>query len=142
MTRVLIGCAIALSALVASGCASESEGPILKGRLLDNGKPYTLDRVSGFEIKFVTVEGVGPQKKSYVAIVERDGTFTVTNPFGRRVPTGSYKVTIQCDLVTGKDGRWHDALNGAFTDQNSPLVYEVRSGVTDVTIDIGKKTIE
>ena len=137
MRRALAGCLLATVFL--TGC-NQNDGPVLKGRLVANGQAYTPP--GGTELKFLTVEGVGPGKKSYVAGLNKDGTFEVAGGLGRGVPPGQYRVIIQCDPISGADGRWTDPLRGAFTDKTSKLVYEVRPGVETLTIDLEKKTVE
>ena len=83
-----------LAVLIAAvGCSKEREsGPKITGRVLVNGQPCHPHSLFDFDLKFLTVEGVGPGKRSYLAEFKDDGTFVLNGSIGKGIPTGRYKV--------------------------------------------------
>lgn len=101
-------------ALVA-GC-SEAESPTVRGQLLNNGRPLSVDNPDKFDLKLVSVNGAGPGQNVFPARVERDGTFVFAGPTGRGVPPGEYKVVIETGPVPDAFGRAGDRFHKAFTE--------------------------
>src|SRR5262249_32608175 len=106
-------CLGVLAVLVAApGCAKEREsGPKLAGRGRGAGRPCRPASVNDFDLKFLTAEGVGPGKRSYLAEVQPDGTFTLNGSIGKGIPTGRYKVIIAgkvLDTAGKPTGRYLD----------------------------------
>jgi hypothetical protein len=130
-----------LTALVlAPGCAKEREsGPKLTGRVLVDGQPCRPASVYSFDVKFLTVEGVGPGKRSYLADIQPDGTFTVNGSIGQGIPTGRYKVIVVGGVLDAR-GKPSGRYLGQFTEQTTPLEIEITDSTREVTIDLERKT--
>src|SRR5260370_36744463 len=78
--------------LLAAGCGSERErGPKLTGRLLADGQQCRPASVNDFDLKFTSIGGEGPIKRSYAAEVQPDGEFTLNGSIGQGIPVGRYK---------------------------------------------------
>lgn len=128
--------------LVLAGCEKEREsGPSLTGQLMANGQPCKPASVNDFDLRFVSVEGEGVTKRSYLAEVQPDGTFTVNGSIGRGIPVGRYKVSIA--------GRTLDAVGKPsveyvrkFGDKVSPLQVELTDASRELVIDLGAGTME
>lgn len=126
--------------LVGSGCGGGPEsGPKVVGRVLIDGQPCRPVSVNDFDVKFLTVEGVGPGKRSYLAEVKPDGSFTLNGSMGKGIPVGRYKVSIAGN-VFGEDGKPTGRYLPSFTDQATPLEVEIIDRTREITIDLGKKT--
>jgi hypothetical protein len=130
-----------LAVLVAApGCAKEREsGPKRTGRVLADGQPCRPASVNDFDLKFLTVEGAGPGKRSYLAEVQPDGTFTVNGSIGKGIPTGRYKVIIAgkvLDAAGKPTGRYLDR----YSEKKTPLEVEISNTSREITIDLERKT--
>jgi hypothetical protein len=137
MCRLGLLAALAL----ALGCAKEREsGPKLTGRVLADGQPCRPVSVYDFDVKFLTVEGVGPGKRSYMANIEADGTFTVNGSIGKGIPVGRYKVIV-VGAVFGPNGKSSGRYLGKFSENTTPLVVEITDATKEITIDLEKKTV-
>jgi hypothetical protein len=138
-----VACRVGLMAVlaVALGCAKEREtGPKITGRVLIDGQPARPVSLFDFDLKFLTVEGVGPSKRSYLADFQEDGTFTLNGSMGKGIPTGRYKVSF--------NGKVHDAAGKptnkyvpVFTDAKTPLEVEITDATKEITVDLEKKTV-
>ena len=114
-------CLGVLAVLVAApGCAKEREsGPKLTGRVLVDGQPCRPASVNDFDLKFLTAEGVGPGKRSYLAEVQPDGTFTLNGSIGKGIPTGRYL--------------------DRYSETKTPLEVEISDASREVTVDLERK---
>ena len=131
----------ALLVLAPTGCAPEREsGPKLTGKVLLNGQPCRPVSLYEFEIKFTSIEE-GPIKRSYVAIVEGDGTFVVHGSIGKGIPTNRYKVSV-IGPVYDANGKPTRKYLGTFSDKATPLEIEITAESRELTIDLDKKTAE
>jgi hypothetical protein len=127
--------------VAAAGCAREAEsGPKLTGRVLINGQPCRPASVLDFDVMFQTTDE-GPIKKTYMAAVQEDGTFTFNGAVGKGVPVGKYKVLVIGPVLDagGKPARKY--IN-TFNAKSSPLEVEIKSESKEIMIDLEKKTAE
>jgi hypothetical protein len=122
------------------GCVRNPEsGPKLTGRLLADGQPCRPASLYEFEVKFLSAGGEGPIKKSYLATVQEDGTFTVNGSIGKGIPVGRYKVIITGPVLDAA-GRPTRRYIATYTDKATPLEIEITDATQEVTIDLGRKT--
>lgn len=127
--------------IIAAGCGSGGErGPKLTGRLLVNGQPCHPASVNDFDLKFTSIGGEGPIKKSYVAEVQPDGEFAVNGSIGQGIPVGKYKVSI-VGKVLDAQGKPTGRYMPTFTDKASPLEVEITDATNEIVIDLEKKTL-
>jgi len=132
---------VGLVIVLGAGCARESEsGPKLTGRVIINDQPCRPASLYDFDVKFVSA-GEGAVKKSYVAEVHEDGTFTVSGSIGKGIPVGRYKVSVIGPVldVGGKPTRKYAA---AYTDKATPLEVEITESSRELVIDLEKKTAD
>jgi hypothetical protein len=133
---------VAVALLAVAGCGRESEsGPRLAGRLLADGQPCRPASVADFDLKFLTMTGDGPQKRSYLAAVREDGTFDVNGSIGKGIPPGRYKVIV-AGRVLDPQGKPTARYAGEYTEKATPLEVEITDSTRELTIDLGRKTAE
>jgi hypothetical protein len=126
--------------LLGAGCGGGPEsGPKVTGRLLIDGQPCRPASVNDFDVKFLTVEGAGPAKRSYLAEVKPDGSFTLNGSMGKGIPVGRYKVSIT-GKVLGEDGKPTGQYLSQFADGATPLEVEIIDRTREITIDLANKT--
>lgn len=131
---------LSIALLLGVGCGGGPEsGPKVTGRLLIDGQPCRPASVNDFDVKFLTVEGAGPVKKSYLAEVKPDGSFTLNGSMGKGIPVGRYKVSIT-GRVLGEDGKPTGQYLSQFADGTTPLEVEIIDRTREITIDLVKKT--
>src|SRR5262245_373923 len=124
-----------------TGCAREREsGPKLTGRVLVDGQPCRPASVYNFDVKFLTVEGVGPGKRSYLAEVQPDGAFTVNGSIGKGIPIGRYKVIIVGGVLDAQ-GKPSNRYASQFTEHTTPLEVEITDATREITIDLERKQV-
>ena len=138
MRRVVV--ILSLSLMLFGGC-SESGTLTVRGQLVNNGRPLSVDNPDEFELKLLSVDADGPGRNVYAARVERDGTFLFAGPTGRGVPPGAYKVVIETGPVPDGRGGAGDRFHKAFAEPRTPLRLTVTPGTTELTIDVGAKTV-
>lgn len=140
--RILVATLLVTGTLVA-GCSNQ-QGPKLSGRLVANGQPFPVDDPGEFILNFVSVAGVGPGKTRLVGRVAADGTFTLNGATDRGVPLGEYKIVLIAEgaYVPGKGPVNPLGKGSPFSEENTPLRYTVKNGVSQLTIDVAKKTVE
>jgi hypothetical protein len=127
--------------VLAAGCGSERErGPKLTGRILVDGHPCRPASVNDFDVKFISTEGNGPVKRSYVAEVQSNGEFEVNGAIGQGIPVGKYKVSI-VGKVLDAQGKPTGRYLQTFSDKTSPLEVEISENASDIVIDLEKKTV-
>lgn len=148
--RIIFGAAIALAAGCSSG-NTEEEGPltVVKGKLVDNGKPFALDEskvplppgatarppgvsASALQVTLFAAEG----GKSYTATTNANaGTFEVTGSDGKGIPNGRYKITVTGSLGMGSG--MPDYFKGKFAEGKTKILRDVKPG-EEITIDVSK----
>ena len=127
--------------LLAAGCGREREsGPKLTGRVLVDGQPCRPASVYDFDVKFLSVEGVGPGKRSYQAEIRPDGTFTFNGSIGKGIPVGRYKVIVVGGVLDA-NGKPSGRFLGQFTEKTTPLEVEITDASRELTIDLAKRTV-
>jgi hypothetical protein len=122
-TVLLIGCLL-------TGCGQDRVKA--RGRLLKSGQPFVPSEKEIVHVAlFPAGEGSDASARSYVAMFNRqDGTFKVTGADGKGLPPGKYRVAVSL-MKEHKD-----ELKGAFNVQNSPVVCEVSSASSEITVDL------
>jgi hypothetical protein len=121
--------AVAAVALVATGCDPATAK--VKGRLVENGQPLSFPpTTASVQLSPCNPDGTPDMSKVYACVVEPDGTF-VLHASGGEVPTGKYFIAVE---VTGKP----DPKFKPFSGPTSPIRRDLKSGMNDLTIDIGK----
>jgi hypothetical protein len=147
-TKILILAAF----LSLSGCKSSSEGEVVpvKGKLLENGKPFKLDESKvqlpkgataappgseGLRIVFISIE----DKEQYFAKYNAEtSTFEVSGSSGRGIRAGRYKISITANYApNSRDANSGDYFNGQFTREKTQIIREVKPG-EEIIIDVAK----
>jgi hypothetical protein len=142
---------IAPGLLLLAGCGSSSDGPttLVKGKLLENGKPFTLDQSriplpkgatapppggpSLLRISFIPVNGT----EQFMATVDAaTGEFQVPGTEGKGIKPGQYKVAITAATTLSPDGKG-DYFGGKLSADKTPIVREVKPG-EEIVIDVAK----
>ncbi|MBN9118435.1 MAG: hypothetical protein J0I06_04605 [Planctomycetes bacterium] len=138
------GAGFGLALLVASlaGCTPAADGrAVVRGKLLDNGKPFALDTTKlklppgatglppGSRPLSLTFLAEGGEQ--FPANVTDAGTFEVVGPDGKGIKPGRYKVAI----TAGAGGP--DYFGGKFAPDKTQIVREVKPG-EEVVIDVAK----
>lgn len=143
----------AMAALIGCGGSESGETTIVKGVLLDNGKPFSLDQSkislpkgatglppgsedSMIRITFIPVGSADQYPATYHA---ETGTFEVLGPSKKGIKVGKYKIAITGNLSIskGKEGGEGDYFNGKFTADKTQINREVKAG-EEIKIDISK----
>ncbi len=127
---VLLGC-------ITSGCGGGPTTPggiIVKGRLLNNGKPMELLRpeagVGMLQVTLIPSDGRLGQEGT---LADKDGRFEIRGP-GNGVPPGGYKLAVR----HWKNGMGtKDELDGRFTEEKTPIVVDVPGALIGKTHDLG-----
>jgi hypothetical protein len=143
VSAALVGC---------SGSGAEPTAPgqgIVKGKLVDRGKPFTLDpakvplpkgvtgippgsNTSVLEIIFIsTTDGV-----EHPAVTNAEaGTFEVKGPGDKGIPPGRYKIVVTARYGSSDDTP--DYFKGRYTPEKTQIIRDVKPG-EEVVIDISK----
>lgn len=127
-------CVLGFISLGLAGCNAgyqPKQGVVVTGRLLKGGKPLEVPRQDvGFgNVELRLVPTVGGAVSSSVG---KDGSFKIVGA-GAGIAPGSYRVA-----VTQQDHGWNsDALQGAFSDNDSPITVEVPQDKLGRTFDLG-----
>jgi hypothetical protein len=117
--------------LLGSGCGPKMVKP--SGKILKDGQPFTLSPKGMFGVALIPADEK-EGKEGYPATTKPDGTFEVTGKEGKGVPAGKYRFSVTAaDPYPSKD-----LLLGHFQGAKSPLVQDVTSSDTPITIDVGK----
>lgn len=145
----VVGIAVVLALAVAlAGCGGG--GPrrvIVKGRVLEGGKPLELkgDQFKagavGVEVTFYPLDAAGKvdqSKQSYGTRVREDGSFVLDGELGKGIPVGKYKAALAFRDVMyrspkGQGDRWE----GKFALDKSPFTFDVQDASKEIVIDIG-----
>jgi hypothetical protein len=137
-----------------AGCGSSEEGEVVtvKGKLLEDGKPFKLDESKiqlpkgatapppgseGLRIVFITVSK--DDKEQFFAKYNAEtSTFEVPGSKGRGIKAGKYKIAITANFApTSRDALNYDYFSGQFTPEKTQIFREVKSG-EEITIDVSK----
>ena len=141
---IRIGICLSALALVI-GCGDSKQpnskvkdvsGVVVKGRLVQNGKPLKLLKDEQIHVTFVlkTDEMVA----SPAEFNPEDASFVVKGPTEKGLPAGSYKIGLSSDNYGGGDDRFAEKLDLV----TSPLVAEVGSEEGQYfEVDVGTKRV-
>ncbi|HEY1380713.1 MAG TPA: hypothetical protein VGF55_28180 [Gemmataceae bacterium] len=141
MFRIVFRVGMLTALALALGCAKEREaGPKVTGRVLVDGQPGRPVSLYDFDLKFLTVEGVGPGKRSYLAEFKDDGTFVLNGSIGKGIPVGRYKVIFN-GKVYDAAGKPTNKYVPVFTEAKTPLEVEITDATKEITVDLEKKTV-
>jgi hypothetical protein len=136
MRKVSFVVAVVAAGLLAGGCGS---GKLqTRGRVLKGGQPLTLPEDEYVRLTFVPVMEKGKQAMDlYVAEYNRaDGSFKVAGKDLKGMPPGKYKITVE-HLKNRSD-----ILKGAYSEERTPFVCEVKTASDEVTIDLDQKKMK
>ena len=123
---------IAFAAALALGCGGSSR---VKGRVVENGTPITIDGQAALMFYLVGEDGKPNPSRSYSIPLSVDGSFELVSS-GGEVPPGIYLVTLEVNAPKATKGIGR--FKGLFTFPNSPLRQEVKAGKNEVTIELAK----
>lgn len=153
LTKFLsLGLIVASAAALGCGDSKKEEAglTIVKGKLVDGGKPFFLDQSkvplpkgahglppgtegsSALQIMFIPSDGKG----SFTAKANAEsGTFEVLGDSGKGIPPGRYKIVMTAQLGMGPDTP--DFFKGKYGLSNTKIVRDVKAG-EEVVIDVSK----
>ncbi len=140
--RVVQAAVVLLAMLAASGCGP---GRVkVEGRLETDGKPYEVSPDDQIFLIFSCPVGEGRNEASN-AVVNKDGTFTVSGPVGKGVATGDYVITLRVTpsiyAITAKKANDAEKFKNAFSDaKTTPLRCQISTSTREVVIDVDKKS--
>jgi hypothetical protein len=133
MRRVALLLAVLAAGLLAAGCGGSGKLQT-RGKVLKGGQPLILPEGEYVRLTFVPVLEKGKAEDYYVAEFNRaDGTFKVAGKDLKGMPPGKYKVAVE-HLKNRRD-----ILKGAFAEDRTPFVCEVKTSADEVTIDLDQK---
>jgi major membrane immunogen (membrane-anchored lipoprotein) len=133
-----------------SGCSSSDDGEVtvVKGKLLDNGKPFKLDDSKIQLPKGATAPPPGTEVLRIVFISKDDkeqffakynaetSTFEVSGAKGRGIKAGKYKIAITANFSpNSRDVHSGDYFGDKFSREKTQILREVKSG-EEITIDV------
>jgi hypothetical protein len=130
-------------AFALTGCGKSVPKVVVRGRLLDNGKPLQIptDKLPpgdpGVRLEFCALRDDGGVGDVYTATVDKDdATFEVKGHAGKGgIPVGKYRVAIS----VGPPGQ--DRLKKKFTARNSTIEREITTAPDqEIVIDVAKPT--
>jgi hypothetical protein len=120
-------------AVSAAGCAG-NQGR-LKGRVVENGQPITIDGQAALMFYQIGADGKPNPSRSYPIPLSNDGSFELVAS-GGEVPAGTYLVSLEVNAPKSSTGLGR--FKGRFTYPESALRHEVKAGANEVTIDLAK----
>jgi hypothetical protein len=130
--------------LIASGCSSAPDGPVIEmdkvskvtGKLLINGKPEQQVLVKLHRVGAPDPDAKTSQVLSKEAFTAADGSFAITTyKSGDGAPDGEYIVTFQWGMINLLGGMYAgDKFGGKYTDLKKP---EKTITVAGAPIDMG-----
>jgi len=144
MRRRWVGAALVLgAAALVAGCGGPDGRTVVRGKLVDNGKPFTIDPANAKA--GAGGKGVPPGTRPIAMAFHPDGggdplganvdaesgTFEAKGPDGKGLKPGKYKISL-----TGSPGQ-PDPFAGKFTPDKSKIVRDVAPGV-EIVIDVSK----
>jgi hypothetical protein len=124
-----LGSVFFLIALLLCGCGGDGRMKP-RGRIVKSGAPLQLPEDEGIRIAFLPVEATGKTYDSYLAQLNKDGTFQVIGKDGKGLPPGKYRVSME-HLKNKKD-----LFKGAFFGSKSPIVCDVKNASDEIVIDL------
>jgi len=132
---VLLGC----------GAPADASKTVVRGKLLDNGKPFVVDATklklpkgaslppgtNPLQIQFIPEE----PGEMYLTTINDPATggFELTGSDGRGIKLGKYKVSIQLNTGPGTP----DGFGGKYSPEKTPFKVEVKDG-EEIVIDVNK----
>jgi hypothetical protein len=147
-TRALLALIVSLA-----GCSNANKADtgrvVIRGKLVDNGKPFALDASkvplpkgttmppgvsasSALQVVFISAE----TKEQFAATTNPDtGTFEVTGTDGKGIVPGRYKIALTGRIGFGPDTP--DYFGGKYTPDNTTILRDVKAG-EEVVIDVSK----
>jgi hypothetical protein len=138
---------LCLALLVGVGCSSKpvDDGKVaVKGKLVDNGKPLTLDPSKIPLPKGATgiPPGTGGTAIFQVLFTAADGnestpaqTHPETATFEARLKPGKYKIAITAKFGFSPDAP--DYFKGIFAADKTPIIRDIKAG-DEIVIDVSK----
>ena len=137
-------CLVAAIGLVIAGCGGykPKEGVTVKGSIVKGGQPLQVPRrdigLGSVEVQLIPVAPAEGSGGLETAMAAEDGSFEFRGA-GRGVTPGKYKVAV----YQHDQGMASDALNGAFSNVNTPIEVEIPDKVGDAhdlgVIDLDSK---
>ena len=132
-----IACSLSALLTLIVGCSDSKipQGVILKGRLINNGKPMELVRpdigLGMVEIQLIPAPGTKGADENSRA--DKDGKFEIRGP-GKGIPAGTYKLAVR----HWKEGMGKkDELEGRFDRDKTPILLEVPAKAAGGMHDVG-----
>ncbi|MCU0703237.1 MAG: hypothetical protein MUF18_04520 [Fimbriiglobus sp.] len=137
--------ALLVAALAGCGPADPTPKAVVRGRLLDNGQPFSADALKARLPKGVSLPpGAQPLQVIFLPIDRGEtyfatitdpaaGTFELAGSDGKGVRLGRYKVSVQVNTGPGTP----DALGGKFSPEKTAITRELKDG-EEVVIDLAK----
>jgi hypothetical protein len=135
MRTVSLALTVLAAGLLAAGCGGSGKLQT-RGKVLKGGQPLTLPEGEYVRLTFIPVVEAGGKRAEdfYVAEYNRaDGSFKVAGKDLKGMPPGKYKVAVE--HLKGRN----DILKGAFSEDRTPFVYDVKTSADEVTIDLDQK---
>lgn len=129
--KCLIGTACALALVAGCGGGAKTPETIVRGQILYRGEP-----VAGGLIVFAPNADRGSDGPVVTAVLQDDGSFTLTAPDGKPVPPGWYRIAVApkagtVDLPTAE--RPYPGLPAKYRNPSrSGLEREVKAGTDNV----------
>ena len=122
-----------LAAASALGCGVTT-GKV-KGRVVDDGKPVTIDGQAALMFYLLDAGGKPDQTKSYPMTLAKDGSFELAAS-GGEMPPGTDFVTMEVNAKKAATGL--GKYKGRFSLPDSPLRQEVKAGKNELTVELAK----
>ena len=127
-----------LAAFLLSGCGGDGNPPVasgivVQGKVVKGGQPLAVPRQDvGFgmvQVMLIPVSGSGETER---CSAKPDGTFQVLGA-GKGLPAGRYKLAV----YQRDKGIESDLLEGAFSEQKTPIVVELPEKNVGGRLDLG-----
>jgi hypothetical protein len=145
--------ASALLGVVAAGCSNKADEPktIVKGKLVDGGKPYSFGpkskgaaappppgaegAASGLRIQFTPAEG----GDTFNAFVDAEtGAFEMKGHDGKGIKPGKYKIILGTPMYVPGTPTTNEPFGGKFSREKSQIEREVTLDGPEIVIDVSK----
>ena len=122
---------LALAAASVLGCGGTT-GKV-KGRVVEDGKPVTIDGEAALMFFLLDEAGKPDHAKSFPMTLAKDGSFELAAS-GGELPPGKYLVTMEVNAPKSTKGL--GKYKGRFSLHDSPLRQEVKAGRNDLTVEL------